>query len=203
MESNFTHEQSLTLINEMISRARNNVSMGGAYSLIYWGYMTAVLAIANSILWHILDNNGKSHYVWFAMIPAMAAGYFIERKSLREKVVKTHIDRIGGIVWAGFFISVIVFSIVIHVIAYTTGWWDILALNIPIIITMFGMGQFATASVFRYKLWYAFAAFSWAGAIVCAFSRIDVQLIVFAVCMMVGLAVPGHILNRQAKNNHV
>ena len=203
MEQNFTHEQSLTLINEMINRARNNVITKG-YSLIYWGYVTAVLAIANFILWQMFDNTSNSFHVWLVMIPAMVAGYFIERRSQREKLVKTQIDHIVGMIWAGFFISFVVFTVVIHVIAYRTECLNIFALNIPVILTMFGMGHFVNACAFRFKMWYAFAAVSWAGAIACcAFLQVEMHLIIFAVCMIAGLAVPGHILNYQAKKSHV
>ena len=211
MESNFNNgrgeacprpEESLTLINEMIIRARNNVIIKG-YSLIYWGYVTAVLAIANFILWHILDNGDKSFYVWLIMVPAVVVGYFIELRNQRKKLVKTHIDRIVSMIWAGFFISMVVFTVIFHVIAHRTESLNIFALNIPVMLTMFGMGHFVTACAFRFKIWYTFAVVCWAGAITCAFLKADMHLIIFAVCMIVGLAVPGHVLNHQAKKGNV
>ena len=150
-------EESLTLINEMINRARNNVVK--SYSLIYWGYVTAALAITNFILLHIFDNSDKSFYVWLVMIPAIVVGYFIELGNQRKKLVKTHIDRIVAMIWGGFFISFVVYTVVIHVIAYRTESSNIFALNIPVLLTMFGMGHFVTACAFRFKIWYVFAAF--------------------------------------------
>ena len=199
MESNFNHEQSLTLINEMIHRARNNFNVRGE-SFIFWGYLTAAIAVAQSILLNIQNLPVDSACVWFLMIPALVPGYFIERRSRRKTLAKTHIDRIAGMIWAGFFISVIVFSAVIHTVALKTGLWNVYLTNIPAMITMYGMGLFITAGVLRFKIWYAFAAFCWMGAIACIFSPFDVQFLIFALCMLVGMALPGHILNRK---NHV
>ena len=112
MDTNFNHEQSLALINEMINRARNNVKHEGVYSLIFM-------------------------------------------------------------------------------------------LNIPVIMVMVGLGQFISACIYRNKMWYAIAALTWAGAIVCVFLPVYLQFIDFATCMILGFVLPGHILIHQAKKSHV
>ena len=203
MDENFNHEKSLSLISEMIERARNNFQKGGAGSLIYWGYMVAVFAVINCVLLKTLDNIEQSFFIWVLMLPAMLGSYFMERRIRRETLVKTHIDKIGDIIWLGFFISFAVFTGVIHLVSVNLGISQIFMLNIPIIITFLGMGQFITACVMRQKMWYAIAALTWIGAIVCALVDLEMQFIVFAACMLFGFAVPGHILNYQAKKNNV
>jgi hypothetical protein len=201
---NLSHEQSLTLINEMIIRARNNVRVKGAYSLIFWGYVVSALAIIQCVLMNTLDDMIKSSFVWFAMIPAGVVSHFIERRIKRETLVKTHIDSIGNAVWAGFFIAFVVFSVVIHTVAITNKLLDVyLFLMIPVLLILLGMGQFITACVYRSKMWNVIAMFNWAGAVACVFLSVDLQFIVFALCMIVGFVIPGHILNRQAKKRHV
>jgi len=203
MDTNFNHEQSLSLINEMISRAQNNVKQGGAYSLIYWGYVTAVIAIINSVLMNTLNNPSQSFWVWGLMLPAGVVSYFIARFVDRKSLVKTHIDKIGGMVWLGFFFSFVIFTIVIHTLHFNFNLYQLFMLNTPALIIMVGMGQFVTACVYRHKLWYTIAAMTWAGAVACAFLNVDMQFIVFAACMILGFAIPGHILNYQAKKGHV
>ena len=203
METNFNHEQSLALINEMINRAQNNVKMNGGNSLIYWGYFTAVVAILNCILMHTLSNPKQSFLIWCLMLPAAVGSYFIERRIHMKTLVKTHIEKIGGMVWLGFFISFVVFIIVINMVNFRFEIPQVFMLNTPVIIIMVGMGHFISACVFRQKMWYAIAALTWAGAVTSAFLYVDMQFIVFAVCMVVGLAIPGHILNYKAKKSHV
>ena len=203
MESTFNHEQSLSLINEMISRAQNNAKQGGSYSLIFWGYVTAILAITNSVLMNTLNNPSQSFWVWFLMIPAGVGSYFIARFVDREALVKTHIDKIGGMVWLGFFLSFVIFTIVIHTLHFNFNLYQLFMMNTPALMIMVGMGQFITACVYRHKLWYIIAVITWAGAVACAFLKVDMQFIVFAACMILGFAIPGHILNHQAKKSHV
>ena len=197
MDTNFNHEQSLALINEMINRAQNNVKLERNYSLLYWGYLTAAFAITHYVLMHTLSNPNQGSWIWALMLPAAFVGYFIERRTKRKKLVKTHYDNITGMVWLGFLISWVFFIIVIQI--FRGGY----VLIVPVCLTMFGMGQFITAFVLRYKLWYAAAVLSWTGAVVCAFLATDLHMIVFAMIMIVGCAIPGHVMNHQAKKSHV
>ena len=203
MDTNFNHEQSLALINEMINRARNNVKHEGAYSLIFWGYVTAALAIINSVLLNTLNQPQQSNWVWSLMIPAFVVSFFMQRRIDRKRLVKTHIDKIAGNVWGGFLISYVVFEMVIFSTAFRFDTQVIFMLNIPVIMIMVGLGQFISACIYRHKMWYAFAALTWTGAVVCVFLPLYLQFIDFATCMILGFAVPGHILIHQAKKSHV
>ncbi|MDR2233112.1 MAG: hypothetical protein LBE56_08325 [Tannerella sp.] len=203
METNFNHEQSLALISEMIQRARNNVKRGSTYSMIYWGYVTAALAIANYVLMHTLADANKSFFIWFLMIPAAVIGVWVERRANRSNLVKTHIDKIAATVWTGFLISYGVAMVVIHVIAGYYEVYQLFTLITPVIVILIGMGQFISACIYRSKLWYAIAALSWTGAIACAFVSVDIQFLILAVTMILGFVIPGHVLNHQARQNHV
>jgi hypothetical protein len=203
MDTNFSHEQSLSLINEMICRARSNVKHEGAPSLIYWGYVTAILAIIQSVLLITLDQPQQSQWVWSLMIPAFVVSYFMQRRIIRKRLVKTHIDKIAGIVWGGFLISYVVFEITILSTAYRFNTQIIFLLNIPVIMIMLGLGQFISACIYRNKMWYAIAALTWIGAVICVFLPLYGQFIDFAICMILGFVVPGHVLVHQAMKSHV
>jgi len=203
MDTNFNHEQSLTLINEMIQRAQNNVNKGKAYSFVILGYVLAAAAVAVYVLLHTLSNPNQSFWVWLVVLPAMVAMNFVERRVNGAKLVKTHIEKIGGMVWTGFGISCFVFLAVVFTIAFQLETNAVLLLCTPLTLTFVGMAQFITACVFRNKMWYAIAAIFWAGAIACTLLLGDMQMIVFAVCMLFGYVVPGHILIHKAKKSHV
>jgi len=202
MDKIFNHEESLSLINEMISRAQYNVKMEGTSSMIYWGYLTAALAITNCVLLHTLSNPNYSFWIWWLMLPAGIVSYFIERRISKNTLVKTHIDKIGSMVWFGFLISFAVFTFVIHAVGREYEINQIFMLNTPVIMIMLGMGQFISACIYRQKMWYGIAALTWLGAIACAFLSVDIQFIIFAACMILGFVVPGHIINYQAKKSH-
>ncbi|MCL1821676.1 MAG: hypothetical protein FWG22_02515 [Prolixibacteraceae bacterium] len=203
MDTNFNHEQSLTLINEMILRAQNNVNKGKAYSFIILGYVLAASAMAIYVLLHTLSNPNQSFWVWLVMLPALVVMNFVERRVNGAKLVKTHIEKIGEMVWAGFGISCFVFIAVVFTIAFRLDTNAVFLLCTPVILTFVGMGQFITACVFRNKMWYSVAAVYWIGALACTFLNGDMHMIVFAVCMLLGYVVPGHILLHKAKKSHV
>jgi len=187
----------------MINRARNNVKHRGAYSLIFIGYWAAVLAITHYVLLNTLNEPNKSFWIWSLIIPACVGLYFIERRNKRKALVKTHIDKIGGMVWMGYIISFLVFSIVIHTVMFNFETRGVFRLYVPVTMIMVGMGHFITACIFRQKMWYVIAAMTWVGAVSCAFLTVDTHFIILSVWFILCFAVPGHILNHQAKKSHV
>jgi hypothetical protein len=203
MEKIFNHEESLSLINEMISQARNNVKMEGTSSLIFWGYLTATLAIINCVLLNTLSKPEQSFWIWGFMLPAAFVSFLMERRMDKKRLVKTHIDKIAATVWFGFLISFVVFTLVLHLAHFKFDIYQIFMINTPVIMVMVGMGEFISACIYRQKIWYAIAALTWTGAVVCSFLTVDIQLLVFAACILLGFVVPGHILNHQAKKSHV
>ena len=203
MDTNFSHEESLALVNEMICRARNNVQKERMYSVLFWGYTVALLALANFTLIHVLNDPNQSFLVWLVTVLAFAVSHFIDRKIDRTALVKTHIDKIGGIVWRGFAISSAVFLVVVFALAFRIMDFRLMLLINPVYMVMIGLCEFATACIYRYKPWYWIAVLFWAGAISCAFLQVDRQFIILAVCMIMGFVVPGHLLTRQQKKNNV
>jgi hypothetical protein len=203
METKFNHEQSLALIGEMIIMARSNVQKERTYPWVYWGCVVAMVAMANFVLMHTLDNPNVSFAVWLLMVPSAAVSYFIDRRIDRSSLVKTHIDKIGSAVWNGFGIGIVVFLTVIYTVAHKLDAPQILILINPVILGMVGTGQFTSACVYRFKPWYWIAALFWLGAAACAFSRQDVQFLILAVCMIGGYVIPGCMLLRKMASKDV
>lgn len=201
MEKNFNHEESLTLINEMIGRARNNVHNERMH-FIFWGYTVAAVAILNYALLHILKNPNQSFWVWCLTIPALIVSHFIGKRGKKVVLVKTHIDKIGNMLWKGHVVGVAVFLIIIFAAAIKYEVPQMFTLINPIIMVFVGICEFASACIYRYKVWYWVAALFWVSAIVCAFLPVDLHFIILALCMIAGFVVPGHILNYQLKKSH-
>jgi hypothetical protein len=137
------------------------------------------------------------------MIPCVVVSYFINRCINRTALVKTHIDKIGDMVWKGFGFGTAVLMVIMFAVAIQNKDGHIMLLINPIIMGMIGVCEFASATIYRYKPWYWVAALCWGGAIACAFLAVDMQFIVLAACMILGFIVPGHLLNRKSKKSHV
>jgi hypothetical protein len=90
MEKKFSEQDSLQLINEMIAQARDNVRKGSGDFMVIAGYVIVVAAIADFVLFQVLDKPHMAHWVWSLMLP-----YFIffhdKRKNERQIADRLHI----------------------------------------------------------------------------------------------------------------
>lgn len=209
MEKNFTEQDSLRIINEMIDRARNRHQKGaGSYS-IHWGYFIAGLAILHYLLLHLLPSYNApieyASYVWYLPYPIAFAYFFYIRFQKKENTASTHIGKIISSIWIGFAISCLT---LILLLSLTNKYLDI---NIwfvatPIILLFLGLAQFASAAALRFKLYYFAAAIFWVGSILAIavplfFNCGELQPIILAISMLLGFCVPGHILNHKAQKD--
>lgn len=206
MENNFNEQDSLKLINEMISQARNNFRKGAGNSFIWWGYIIALLAMSDFILAYILTPAYYANYVWLLTIPAFIGNYWYQAQKEKEAVVITHLDKVVGTIWLGFFISNILFIASIFFIAINWSTYVPYLFITPIIMIMVGLALFITAKVYRFKPYFYGAYIFWLGAILCVLQyslieNIDLQFIILSLSMILGFVIPGHILNRKAEIN--
>jgi len=107
MNEQLSEKESLDLIKQMISSAKNNLQKGMGYHFLVWGYLVAIIGITVSILLLTLPIE-KSQYA-FGLWILMGLGAPIHASLTRRKkelhLVKTYVDRIMGYVWRAFFIS--------------------------------------------------------------------------------------------------
>lgn len=206
MENNFNEQDSLKLINEMITQARNNFRKGAGNSFILWGYVIAILAMSNFILLHILEPQYYANYVWILTIPVVIGSYLYESLKAKKAIVITHLDRVLRTIWLGFFISNILFISSIFFIAINWETYIPYLFITPIIMIMVGLALFVTAKVCRFKPYLYGAYIFWFGAALCVVQyswvkSIDLEFIILSVSMILGFVIPGHILNRKAESN--
>ena len=215
METKFTEQESLTVINEMINRARNNVQKDSATSLIYNGYAVAAVSVLNFILLYLLpvEHLNYAFMVWWLMLPSAVIGHFLQRRIDRSSIVKTHIDSIVTSIWKGFAVSVVLLLVILFSMAYS--WVSVgqhprfyyFSAITPTIMLMTGMAEFAMAKVCRYRPFLWGALCFWLGALLCfLFTYMlirdgSIQFLILAACMIAGFVVPGHRLNKLAKTN--
>lgn len=207
MEKKFTEQDSLKVINQMIAQVNSNIQIGAASSMIMAGYTVAIVAIANIILIHTLSDPNLSFWVWGLMLPYSIIQHFVESKRDKKAIVKTYMDKIVGKIWNGFGISVVILLIVIFgvMIIYKTGIFSIL-FN-PLIMALTGLAQYGTAATTRFKPFLYGAIALWCGAILSVLllplfgKTVEIQFVILAICMILGFSVPGHLLNKKAKEN--
>ncbi|MDR0825483.1 MAG: hypothetical protein LBN74_10345 [Prevotella sp.] len=205
MENNFTEQDSLKVINEMISQARNNFQNRNVTPAIFCGYVVAATAFANFALLHTLENPVQSFWIWLVMIPMVIISSAISRKYKKQVMVKTHIDKIVSYIWIAFPISVAIFLVTVYGAAFALKSDYLGVLITPVILTMMGTAQFTTSIACRFKPYFYGTLVFWAGALLCTvsylFGWMDLQFIILGTCAILGLCVPGHVANKKAEQN--
>lgn len=209
-KNNFNEQDSLKLINEMISQAKNNIQVGTADGMIRAGYSASIIAVLNIILIYTLPNPYLSFFAWTLMIPVTIIGHYIDKKKDRSSIVKTHIDTIISKTWLAFSCSVWILILTIISMSYILHEWTLTILIMPTILTLTGLAQYITGIACRYKPFTNAAYIFGAGAIMCVLLMLVAgeyfgvgQFIILIVCMITGFCIPGHIMNKKAKEQYV
>lgn len=209
METKFTEQESLAVINEMINRARGNVQKGSANALIYNGYAVAFVSILNFVLLNLLPDSklNWAFWVWMLMAPSGFVSRYIQNKVDHSSIVKTQIDGIISALWRGFAVSVLVLLGILFLLASIYHSWHYFAVITPTIMIMSALAEFGMAKACAFRPFFWGAVIFWIGAILCCvvsfivFRRSDLQFLILAACMITGFVIPGRQLNKLAKDH--
>jgi hypothetical protein len=218
MEKSLSNNESLDLINVMINSARNNLQKGTGNIFLLWGYVIAILALANLLLLWILPHqtNYYSFYVWFAA-PLGLIVYFVQIRKIKEmQIVRTYVDKIVTYVWIAFSISVLAI-IVSMLLANVHGFgesgtnfeplnWIHWSFLIPFMLILYGFALFVSGLAYQFKPLIVGAVICWfCAVIIFLFYQMkyfmEMQLISLIFSIIAGYIVPGHLLNIQEKKH--
>jgi hypothetical protein len=216
MEKRFSEQESLAVISEMIDRARNNVQQGAGRMMVFWGWMVAVVAVANAgliclLAWQKLPVQG-SFWVWTLMVPAWGVAWLMKRKQREATGVKSYADGVIGAVWQSFSVAVGLFLAMVFGLAYGLGEYKCFFVLInPVILLLTGTCEFVVGRACRFGPFVRGAVAMWVGSALCVVSVILadrgegvlLQFMVLAACMVAGFVVPGRLLNRLGEAGHV
>jgi hypothetical protein len=194
-EEPLTSEQSLELITNMISRAKNDYYDTGISALL-WGSVIifcCLVTYANQRLkWAPLD------YIWFLTVVAVIPQVIISIRERKRMGYKSHErDLIGG-VWLSYAIAIFLFS-------YIDSKLNI-GQDVPIYLTLFGIPTFATGYGRRFKPMIIGGLACWVFAILALFIRNLDALFFMAAGALLAWFIPGLLLRRcylKAKRQHV
>ncbi|MDR1408347.1 MAG: hypothetical protein LBJ23_09930 [Tannerella sp.] len=185
-------KESIELIARMIRNTQRGLARGAGTPMLLWGYATLA---ATAAVWLAarLTADDRWNYLWF-MIPLIGLpGMLFCRK--RTPGVHTYIDRVIRYVWfvlgtTGFMLSML---------SIASSMWALPILFI--IILIMGMGSVLTGLVIEFK---PMIIGGTAGMLVSIphylVSGYDIKMLTFALAFAAMYIIPGHILNRKARN---
>lgn len=190
---NFSPQESLQLIDNMINRAKNRFNENGFLYLL-WGWLVFICAIGH----YILLQTGwlkQPEIIWACCwIAVIFQVVYIVRKKKQEKV-KTYSDGIIDSIWICFGICMIVLSIIIS----RNNLWLYMY---PIILMLYGVPTFLSGSVMRFTPLKIGGIACWGLAILSTFLLPVYYLLLLAAAVLIAWIVPGYLLRKKFKSQN-
>jgi hypothetical protein len=199
-EENFSPEQSLKVINEMISKAK------GAYwdtgvSAMMWGI---VIAVCSLVKLSELQFNYELPFdiYWLAMI-AIIPQVIISTRENKKRTVRTYEEFYLDYIWMTFGITIMLLIVITNVIfnadGVKNGGFNFFEYIASLFLLLYGIPTFITGAAckFRSMLWGGLLC--WACCIISLFTNIKIDLILTAVSAVCAWLIPGIIMQREYK----
>ncbi|MBQ8443064.1 MAG: hypothetical protein IJX29_06870 [Bacteroides sp.] len=198
-ERKLNEKESLELIAQMIQNSKKNLQVGRGNQFILWGWLGAITSIA-VMLMLMWTKNPAWNWLWFA-IPVIGWPVMMWQLKKAEKPVVTFTDKVLKAVWMTIG-SIGMFSIFLMAMYAHNSH-----MIIPGTILLVGTGSAITGAVLdnkRLQSWVSGVfGFAMIVSIRIAFDDTDPiwNHIVFSIAFIGMLAIPGHILNKEAKKD--
>lgn len=180
-----TAEEQMALIEEMIATSKGNLSDGSIYYLI-WGWAVAISAAINYILLNVIKSD--SHWLPWPILMTLAAfvSIFVSIKQAKKQKAKSYIERMLGMLWLSFVITLFVVLFGMQVLGYEGVY--------PILMALYGLGTFASGGILRFTPLMVGGVCAWACASIAYFVPFSDQLILITVAIVTSYIIPGHML---------
>lgn len=189
-EQNFSPEQSLSLIQSMISKTKQNMSDNSIYFLV-WGWLTFFACTAQFILKHIYEYD-KHYLVWLVTIIGIVFSNYQGWKEGKKKKVKTYLDENMSYLWLGMAASFFVLSLILT----RLGWGYSV---FPFYIMLYGLGTFVSGSFLKFRPFIIGGIIAWLLAIGATFVSYDYQMLFGAAAILLSYIIPAYMLQRRDK----
>lgn len=189
-EKQITGQESLALINQMISKAKNEITDNG-FGWLLWGGMIFLAAMSTYIIMEFdLDLDLFIGWNVFGLIAIPLLVYNLI-KGKRKPATRTYVDEILYMFDIGF--TVCIFMI-------------ILSINIAVspnegfgyFLMVYGFLMLIQGGAIRFRPLFVGALINWAGALAIFFNKeFKYDMLITAVAVFIGYIIPGLMLRRQ------
>ncbi len=221
METQFTEKESLALITQMISSAKNNLQKGMGSIFLLWGYLVAGISLTIFLLMLFLPHETRYHsyMLWILMAIGGPLHYRFVKKMEAQNLVKTYIDKIMDYVWIAFTISIVIViaGMMIQAILALPAFsevepgheflrWYPWTFVTPVMLCLYGFALFVSGKAYQFKPLVNGGVICWiatAFLIICFHHPhlLKIQQLVLFISVVFGFIIPGHLLKQKEKSN--
>jgi hypothetical protein len=192
MEENFSPQDSLQLIQSMISKTKTNLGENSFYFL-FWGWF-AFLAILAQFFMKVVFHYEHFYIVWLLTIPAVIITIVYSARKNRKKMIRTYIGESMGNLWTGIGISFFVLSFIIS--SAKDGW----VYSYPFFILFYGLGTFISGRILKFTPLVIGGVFNWVLACAAVYVDFDYQMLLTCAALLTSYIIPGHLLRLNKGN---
>jgi hypothetical protein len=202
MEEQFSKTESLRIIEQMISAAKNDHRENG-HGWLWWGW----LLFAASILSALLVQFGQAEYVgwvWSGMTIVVIIAFIWEARGRKTEVVKTYIEELLDKFSAGFMISLLVIITANTIIANYNDddKGQSVAFAFGYFYILYAFWMYIHGSAIRFRPLKVGAYVNWAAAIAIFIVKdFKYAMLISAFAVAVGFLIPGYMLRNQYKKS--
>lgn len=189
---NLSPEQSLQLIQSMISKTKQDMSDNSIYFLV-WGWITFIACTGQFVLKHILEY--EQHYqVWWLIIVGIVLSIYNGMKQGKRQRARTYVGDSMKYLWMGMGVSYFVLSMILSKIGWNSSVF-------PFFILLYGLGTFVSGSILQFRPLVIGGILAWALAIGSVFVAYDYQMLFGAAAILISYIIPAYML--RSRNNTV
>ncbi len=189
-DKKLTHEESLTLITQMINQSKQNMQQGSFYFL-FWGIVVLIGYLFHYILF-VYTDYPYPYAVWLITIPAVFVTVFYSKKMERESGFKTHLDHMSGEIWTAIFPPITAYVF----LGFQLGYENITGL----ILFSAGSAVYTTGKLIKFKPTIIGGITIWIGAALAIIFNSEVQYLIGAITVGTGYLIPGFMLRKKEAN---
>lgn len=207
MENKLTQKESLELITQMISRAKDSNHSTGLTSIM-WGCVITVCSLVR--LAEIHFQRWLPFDIYLLTVLAIAPTIYFTIKEKRESRVKGYKDSFIDYTWLSFGISIFLLSFIVnHVFAGLrplTEEYKILSGHAPafsfydymssFFLMLYGLPTFITGASMKFRPMFWGGLVCWVSCIVSLYTPVKTDLVLTAISAIFAWLIPGIILEK-------
>ncbi|MDA3955039.1 MAG: hypothetical protein PF485_15450 [Bacteroidales bacterium] len=183
-------EESLQIINDMISSAKSKLS-DKSFNFLVWGWTIALISLSHFII-EYFELYKNPAIVWLLIFPGMIITSIYNYRQGKSTKVFSHIDRVHMFTWIGFIISYFIVLFFMKKLNYQIT---------PLIFILTAFATFVSGFILKFKPLIYGAIIFWIGAVLCFLIPSEfVQLLGFII-LVFGFIIPGYMLKSYSKKN--
>lgn len=192
MQETITEKQSLSIIEEMINKARNQFSEDGSMYLL-WGWVILVCSLTHFIL-DVVVHYSRPWSVW--SLTWIVAVYMVIKLRMKDKNrrVRTYTDELLGYVWLAFVIMMCLTFIILQL--FVPRFW---LYNFIFVLLCYGMPTFLSGIVLKFRPLIIGGIFCWLLALAGGFFSFRYHPLFVAIAVVAAWIIPGYILRSRYK----